>query len=188
MVVATTAKKTCRAPRSAATRGGSPWSRRRWMFSTTTMASSTTRPMASTRASSVSRFSEKPSGARTMKVDSKQMGATIDGMSAARRLPRKMKLTRATRAMAMPMVIHTSSMAWEVKTELSDPTSRVVPGGRLWRTSSIRARAPLEICRSLDWAWRVMARPIWSMPLPRNRRRASAGASSMRAMSPRRVT
>ena len=81
------------------------------MFSTTTMASSTTRPMASTSASSVSRFSENPSGASTMKVASRQMGATMDGISAARRLPRKMKLTRATRAIEMPMVIHTSSMA-----------------------------------------------------------------------------
>ncbi len=107
------------------------------MFSTTTMASSTTRPMAKTSANSVSRFSEKPSGARTMKVASKQIGATIDGIRAARRLPRKMKLTNATSAIEMPMVIQTSSMAWEVKTELSDPTSMVTPGGRLGRISSI---------------------------------------------------
>ncbi len=87
-----------------------------------------------------------------MKVASRQMGATTDGMIAARRLPRKMKLTRATRAMEMPIVTHTSSMAWEVKTELSEPISSVVPGGRLGPTSSISLRTPSEICRSLDWA------------------------------------
>ncbi|MNS70137.1 hypothetical protein D3C72_1034770 [compost metagenome] len=108
--------------------------------------------MASTRASRVRRFREKPSGARTMKVASRQMGATTDGMIAARRLPRKTKLTRATRAIEMPMVIQTSSMACEVKTELSDPTSSVVPGGRVGLICSIRARAPSEMARSLDWA------------------------------------
>jgi hypothetical protein len=118
-VVASTAKKTWRAPRSAATTGGSPSSIRLWMFSVTTMASSTTRPMASTRASRVSRFSEKPSGARTMKVDRMQIGATMVGISAACHEPRNRKLTRATRPMAMPMVIHTSFTASRVKVELS---------------------------------------------------------------------
>jgi hypothetical protein len=44
-----------------------------------------------------------------------------------------MKLTSATSASEMPMVIQTSSMAWEVKTELSTPTTSSVPGGRLGR-------------------------------------------------------
>ncbi len=33
---------------------------------------------------------EKPSGAKTMKVDRMQIGATTEGISAARQLPRKM--------------------------------------------------------------------------------------------------
>ncbi len=80
-MVATTAKNTCLAPRWAATSGGSPSSIRRWMFSTTTMASSTTSPMASTRASSVSRLIENPNGASTIKVDRMQIGATIVGIT-----------------------------------------------------------------------------------------------------------
>ena len=123
-----------------------------------------------------------------MKVDSRQIGATIDGISAARRVPRKMKFTRATSTMEMPMVIQTSSMACEVKTELSEPTTSSTPSGRLGRMSSIMSRTPAEIARSFDCACRVMARPIWSRPLPRNRRRSSCGASSTRAMSPSRVT
>ena len=53
-VVAMTAKPISREPLMAASAGGSPVSIRRTMFSSTTMASSTTRPMASTAASSVS--------------------------------------------------------------------------------------------------------------------------------------
>ena len=44
----------------AAARGPMPSLRRRTMFSSTTMASSTTRPVASTKASSVRMLSEKP--------------------------------------------------------------------------------------------------------------------------------
>ena len=47
-----------RAPVSAASNGCMPSSMWRWMFSTTTMASSTTRPIASTSASRVSRLME----------------------------------------------------------------------------------------------------------------------------------
>ena len=87
-----------------------------------------------------------------MKVASRQIGATMDGIRAARRLPRKMKFTRATRAMEMPMVIQTSSMACEVKTELSEPIASSVPGGRLGWISSIIFLTPSEMARSLDWA------------------------------------
>ena len=59
-VVATTAKNTCRVPSTAAARGPMPCARRRTMFSSTTIASSTTRPVASTSASSVRMLSEKP--------------------------------------------------------------------------------------------------------------------------------
>jgi hypothetical protein len=48
-VVASTAKATCCVPRTAAIKAGSPSSMRRWTFSSTTMASSTTSPMASTK-------------------------------------------------------------------------------------------------------------------------------------------
>ncbi len=59
-VVAMTAKNTSRVPSTAAARGPSPWPRRRTMFSRTTIASSTTRPVASTMASSVRMLIEKP--------------------------------------------------------------------------------------------------------------------------------
>ncbi|MCY1352082.1 hypothetical protein D9M71_157730 [compost metagenome] len=58
MVMVTTGTAISRAPSMAASNGVLPSSMWRWMFSTTTMASSTTRPMASTIASSVSRLIE----------------------------------------------------------------------------------------------------------------------------------
>ena len=58
MVIETTGRAISRAPISAASNGLWPSSMWRWMFSTTTMASSTTRPMASTMASRVSRLME----------------------------------------------------------------------------------------------------------------------------------
>ena len=81
------------------------------------MASSTTRPMASTRASRVSRLIEKPSGASTMKVERMQIGATIEGISAARQVPRNRKFTSATSASEIDMVIQTSWIACSVNTE-----------------------------------------------------------------------
>ncbi|MNJ68756.1 hypothetical protein D3C77_650310 [compost metagenome] len=58
MVIDTTGMAISLAPSSAASNGVLPSSIWRWMFSTTTMASSTTRPMARTIASKVSRLSE----------------------------------------------------------------------------------------------------------------------------------
>ena len=60
MVMEMTGPTISRAPCIAACTGGLPSSRCRWMFSTTTMASSTTRPIASTIASSVSRLMLNP--------------------------------------------------------------------------------------------------------------------------------
>ncbi|MNT94260.1 hypothetical protein D3C72_2359070 [compost metagenome] len=58
MVIETTGMAISRAPSMAASSGVLPSSMWRWMFSTTTMASSTTRPMANTIASRVSRLIE----------------------------------------------------------------------------------------------------------------------------------
>ena len=54
------------------------------------------------------------SGARTMNVDRRQIGATSDGISAARSVPRNRKFTRATAQRAISMVHQTSSIACRV--------------------------------------------------------------------------
>ena len=116
-----------------------------------------------------------------------QIGAMIEGISAERQLPRKTKLTSATSRMEMPMVTHTSKMAWEVNSEESTAITSLVPGGRVLLMASTSRWTASEISRSLAWLWRVRTMPIRSTPLPRKVRRASFGPSSTRAMSPRRV-
>ena len=57
-LMVSTVKPTSRAPRSAASSRGAPFSRWREMFSSTTMASSTTKPVATVSAISVRLLSE----------------------------------------------------------------------------------------------------------------------------------
>ena len=70
--------------------GGNPASSWRSTFSTTTIASSTTRPIASTMPSRLSMFSEKPQTSITASVATSETGIAIVGMMVARQLCRKM--------------------------------------------------------------------------------------------------
>ena len=71
-----------------ASRGARPFSMWCSTASTTTIASSTTRPMASTSPKSDSVLSEKPSAGKTMKVPISDTGTAITGMSVARQFCR----------------------------------------------------------------------------------------------------
>ena len=77
-------------------------------FSTTTMASSTSRPMASTRPKSVSVLMEYPAAAMTPNVPSSTTGTAIVGISVARQFCRKRYITRKTSTMASSSVFTTS--------------------------------------------------------------------------------
>ena len=92
----------------AASRGASPCSSQRSTFSTTTIASSTTMPMASTSPNSDRLLSEKPSAAMTANVPTMATGTAISGISAARQFCRKTSTTMATRMMASRRVLKTS--------------------------------------------------------------------------------
>ena len=85
-----------------------PSSRWRLTFSTTMMASSTTRPMASTSASRVSRLIEKPSASITAKVPISDSGMVITGISTERGEPRNAKTTSVTISSASTSVRSTS--------------------------------------------------------------------------------
>ena len=69
-------------------------------FSTTTIASSTRRPIASTTPNMVSVLIEKPSAAITPKVPSSTTGTAMVGISVARMFCRKRNITRNTSATA----------------------------------------------------------------------------------------
>ena len=103
----------------AAASGGSPASSWRSTFSTTTIASSTTRPIASTMPSRLSMLSEKPRTCITASVAISETGIAIVGMIVARQFCRKTKTTRMTRASASKSVMTTSRIAAETKRVVS---------------------------------------------------------------------
>ena len=78
-------------------------------FSTTTMASSTTIPMASTSPNRDRLFREKPNSAMTKKVPMSEIGMARMGMIAARHVCRNRITTSTTSTMASPMVWTTAS-------------------------------------------------------------------------------
>ena len=186
-VVEITAKPIWRAPRTAASSGGSPSSMWRWMFSSTTMASSTTRPIASTNASSVSTFSEKPNAARIMNEATIDTGMAMVGISVARKERRKKKMTPTTRASAMPSAWNTSWIDWAMKVEVSNDTSSARPAGSVVRISAIMSLAPSATSSVFAFDCLTMPRPIARLPLLRTSPRASSGPSSTLATSPRRT-
>ena len=87
---------TSRAPMSAASSGGTPFSTCREMFSSTTIASSTTRPVATISAISDRLLSEKPTRYITAKLPTSATGTAATGMIAARTLARNSSTTTMT--------------------------------------------------------------------------------------------
>ena len=81
------------------------------MFSTTTIASSTTRPIASTIASSVSRLMVKPITSMRKHAPTRESGIATSGMMTERAEPRNRKITTITMASASTRVVTTSSIA-----------------------------------------------------------------------------
>ena len=81
---------------------------RRSVFSITTMASSTTMPIASTSANSVSTLMVNPSSSRPRNVPTTLTGTASIGMSVARQLWRKMNTTSVTSSIASTSVVTTS--------------------------------------------------------------------------------
>ena len=88
VVIATTGQASSLAPLMAASYGDRPSSTCRWMFSSTMMASSTTIPMASTMASSVSRLMEKPINSIRNNAPTIDSGTAMAGISTERSEPR----------------------------------------------------------------------------------------------------
>src|ERR1035438_7441923 len=77
--------------------------------STTTIASSTTRPMASTSANSVSVLIEKPSATKIVKVPSNETGTASIGINVACQLSRNKNTTSSTSALAVLRLITNSN-------------------------------------------------------------------------------
>ncbi len=106
-------------------------------FSITTIASSTTMPMASTMPNRVSWLMVKPSSSMPMKVPSRATGITRVGMMVARMFCRKISITRKTRAMASISVCTTSLTDTLTKVVESYGVNQLTPCGKLPANSSI---------------------------------------------------
>ena len=100
-----------RAPFNAASRGFKPSRRCRSTFSTTTMASSTTRPTERTMASSVSRLMVNPNTCTRKMPPMSETGMATTGTRAERKEPRKRKMTTMTMSSVSRRVLTTSRMA-----------------------------------------------------------------------------
>ena len=84
-------------------------------FSTTTIASSTTRPTDNTIARIVSRFSEKPHAAITATAPISDTGIATSGTSAVRIDPRNRKTTKPTIRIVSSSVLVISASASRMK-------------------------------------------------------------------------
>ena len=80
------------------------------MFSTTTMASSTTSPIASTIASRVSKLIEKPSASIIAAVPTSDSGTVTTGISTERNDPRNSRITTTTITIASTSACWTSEI------------------------------------------------------------------------------
>ena len=109
-------------------------------FSITTMASSTTMPIASTSANIVSWLMVKPMTLRPQNVPSRATGMTRVGMMVARKFCRNTSITRNTRITASIRVLTTSSIEIFTNVVVSYGENQVTPGGKLGCSSSILAR------------------------------------------------
>ncbi|MNM66338.1 hypothetical protein D3C81_778180 [compost metagenome] len=134
-------------------------------FSITTIASSTTMPMASTIANSVSWLMVKPMASMPMKVPSRATGMTRVGMIVARKFCRKINITRNTSTIASIRVWITSSIEMVTKVVLSYGVNQLTPCGKLGASSSILERTALDTSRALAPGSSWMANTATGLPL-----------------------
>ena len=114
----------------------------RSMFSITTIASSTTMPVASTIPNSVSVLIEKPNSLTKAKVPTSDTGMVMVGMSVLRQFCRNRNITRTTRAIASSRVISTSLIDSRTTPTLSKASRHSRPGGKVFSSRAISFMTP----------------------------------------------
>ena len=134
-------------------------------FSITTIASSTTMPIASTIANRVSWLIVKPIIHMPRKVPSRATGMTRVGISVARKFCRKISITRNTSRTASNRVLTTSWIEILTKVVLSYGENQVTPDGKLGCSSSILARTASATFRALAPGSSWMAKAPVGLPL-----------------------
>ncbi len=112
------------------------------MFSITTMASSTTMPVASTIPKRVRVLMENPKSFTNVKVPTRETGMVMAGMSVLRQFCRNRNITRMTRTMASARVTSTSLIDSRTTPTLSKASRHSSPGGKAFSRRAISFMTP----------------------------------------------
>ena len=148
--IATTGPDTSPMAFSVASRGDMPSSMWCSTASTTTIASSTTRPMASTRPKRESVFTENPKAGKRMKVPMSDTGTARSGISVGRQPCRNTNTTRMTSSSACQSVFEISRIPSDTACVVSRPIAYSRPCGKLLLILSIAFLTPLAQSRALE--------------------------------------
>ncbi len=140
----------------------------RLMFSITTMASSTTRPVARVMPNRVRVLIENPASLTKAKVPTSDTGIVTAGMRVLRQSCRNRNMVSTTKTMARRSVSTTSTMDWLTTAVVSNAISYLSPGGKRFdrRTSSSRTSRST----AMEFAWESWVTPIPMASYPLKRR------------------
>src|SRR5437660_2271859 len=156
-VIETIVKPISRAPLSAASKGRIPPSTWRTMFSSMTMASSTTKPTYNVNANSVMLLIETPNTYIAAQVPISDTGTASAGMTVAEMERRNRKITRMTRTIAMRSDSCTLRTESRIDTERSMSTSMRIDGGIDARYCGKCSRTESTTATVLASGWRWIA-------------------------------
>jgi len=157
------------------------------MFSVTTMASSTTKPVEMVSAMSERLSREKPQRYITPKVPMSETGTATPGMSMVRTSRRKTKTTMITRTTAMTSVRSTSSIEARIVVVWSTMVVSLMPAGISACNCGRAALMPSTVVMMFAPGWRKMMSRTEGLPLAKPALRMSATESVTCAMSPTRT-
>ena len=130
--------------------GDMPSSMWRSTASTTTIASSTTRPIANTRPNSESVLIENPNSGKKTNVPTRETGTASSGISVARHPCRKRKTTRITSAIAMTRVRMISLIPWTTDRVVSSAMAKSISWGKRVFKSAINFLTPFAASTAFD--------------------------------------
>ena len=151
-------------PWNAAFIGAMPASRRREMFSITTIASSTTKPVEMVSAISERLSMLKPNKYMTAKVPMREAGTATVGMSVARQLRKKTKTTRITRMTERMSVLSTSLTEARMVVVRSRTMVVLMPCGMDAWIDGNSARTRSTVSMMLAPGWRKIMMVIEGVP------------------------
>ena len=137
------------------------------MFSITTIASSTTSPVASVMPKSVRVLIEKPNSLTNVNVPMSDTGIVIAGIKVVFQFWRNRNMTRMTSAIASSSVVMTSLIDWDTTRVVSNAISIFSPGGNRFDRRSISALTSRYTCSEFAAGSCVMPKPTASLFLYR---------------------